>query len=650
MKKTLGGERLGAGKRMKVELHGYERSTHDLGYVWRSTMSAGTLVPFMCKVALPGDTFDIDLVCDMKTHPTIGPLLGSMKVQLDVFEAPIRLYNSYLHNNMLGIGMNMGQIKLPQINFTIPDQNGTVQNIEDIDNSQINPSCILAYLGIRGIGINTSGADASRDFNAVPLLAYWEIYKNYYSNKQEKKGAVIQAGLGEVEETVDEITVSNGGTGATLPPTPAADLILLDAGTTIEVMYTGTLPPADTIMVETVGRGWVKLSDLGTVIETSPMFYRVEYNNNWYQDRAIRWAYQGDVIQAAVAPRVAFFNLDNLDDMRKAILKKDGDEVFRVNEQELEPYRFLTDEVGGLSYRTSTQEGLGVKTYQSDLFNNWLNTADLDDIEDRTQVSTIAGSFSIGQLNLTNKVYEMLQRLSVSGGTYDDWLDVTYDHNRMQKAESPIYHGGLIKELVFQEVVSNSQGETEPLGKLAGRGVMSGKHKGGKVLIRVSEPSYLIGIVSITPRVDYSQGNEWDTHLEDMDDLHKPQLDEIGFQDLITEQMAWWDTYSEVPGTWTQRSAGKQPAWINYMTSVNKTLGNFAITDNEMFMTLNRRYEHDFTGDPFPEIYDLTTYIDPVKFNFIFADASIDAQNFWCQIAVNITARRKMSAKIMPNL
>ena len=33
MLKTLGGDRLGAGKKMKVELHNYERSTHDLVYM-----------------------------------------------------------------------------------------------------------------------------------------------------------------------------------------------------------------------------------------------------------------------------------------------------------------------------------------------------------------------------------------------------------------------------------------------------------------------------------------------------------------------------------------------------------------------------------------------------------------------------------------
>ena len=77
--KTLGGDRLGSGKRMKVEMHGYERSTHDLSYIWRSTASAGTLIPFMSELCLPGDTWDIDLQAEVLTHPTIGPLFGASK-------------------------------------------------------------------------------------------------------------------------------------------------------------------------------------------------------------------------------------------------------------------------------------------------------------------------------------------------------------------------------------------------------------------------------------------------------------------------------------------------------------------------------------------------------------------------------------------
>ena len=133
-----------------------------------------------------------------------------------------------------------------------------------------------------------------------------------------------------------------------------------------------------------------------------------------------------------------------------------------------------------------------------------------------------------------------------------------------------------------------------------------------------------------------------------MDDFHKPSLDEIGFQDLLTQYMAFWDVRGQ-DQSWNLEmySSGKQPAWINYMTNFNKCYGEFANPDTEMFMTLNRRYEFDNT---YKRIKDLTTYIDPVKFNNIFAVEDLSAQNFWVQIGLDITARRKISAKIMPNL
>ena len=206
-KKTLGGERLGSGNKMQVELHGFERSTHDMGYIWRSTMSAGTLVPFPKELALPGDTFDIHLNCDIKTHPTIGPLFGSYKVQLDIFLAPVRLYNSGLHNNHLGIGMNMAQIKLPKMQLLARPVNAQT---EDIDNAQINPSSIFSYLGIRGVGIVNPVEGLSgpqyRKFNAIPWLAYWDIYKQYYANKQEEYGYVIAQQIPEINP-VDSVII-----------------------------------------------------------------------------------------------------------------------------------------------------------------------------------------------------------------------------------------------------------------------------------------------------------------------------------------------------------------------------------------------------------------------------------------------------------
>ena len=77
---------------------------------------------------------------------------------------------------------------------------------------------------------------------------------------------------------------------------------------------------------------------------------------------------------------------------------------------------------------------------------------------------------------------------------------------------------------------------TLPLGTLGGKGNQSGAKKGGKFTIKVGDECVIMGIASITPRIDVSQGNKWFTNLQTMDDFHKPSLDGIGFQQLITEQ------------------------------------------------------------------------------------------------------------------
>ena len=331
---------------------------------------------------------------------------------------------------------------------------------------------------------------------------------------------------------------------------------------------------------------------------------------------------------------------------------------YLIKDDSRAPYGLALKKENGIYCKLGTQEGLAVKTYQSDKFNNWIDTEWIDGtggVSEVTAVDTSGGSFTIDALSLANKVYKMLNRINMSGGSYNDWINAVYSHDSVKKTETPVYHGSLIKELAFEEVISTAESETSnnehPLGTLAGRGKLTGKHKGGKMVVKCHEPCYVMGLVSITPRVDYSQGNKWDTNLKTLDDLHKPDLDQIGFQDLITDEMAWFDTEIDTTNgnKVDYKSVGKVPAWLNYMTAVNQTRGNFAESGKEMFMTLNRRYEA--TGTSGAEgIKDVTTYIDPSKFNHIFADTNLDSQNFWTQISVNNTARRKMSAKVIPNL
>ena len=81
---------------------------------------------------------------------------------------------------------------------------------------------------------------------------------------------------------------------------------------------------------------------------------------------------------------------------------------------------------------------------------------------------------------------------------------------------------------------------------------------------------------------------DWET----IDDMHKPALDGIGYQDSVNTGRAWWDdTYLDSVGTLQKHAAGKTVAWIDYMTNVNRTYGNFASGMSEAFMVLNRNYQ-----------------------------------------------------------
>lgn len=684
-------------------------------------MNVGTLVPFLKEVALNGDTWTIDLQEMVRTVPAIGPLYGSYKLQLDVFSCPIRLYNGLLHNNMINIGMNMAQVKLPKYTIYHKMWNPRLYSY-DVKKSQVSNSALVKYLGLSGYGdvafINEDSIELKRTFNATPILAYWDIYKNYYANKQEDYGYYITPMLLTAE---DNLTIIKSWFGSDEPneqhDNPSQIVRLIDSnqstvpagfsisGNTYQQTnkaatfdFTNGNTDSNGIYYNLLTYGYYEMplpklfnhTDLQFIIkwgdnigtqneQTGYALYAANLlfpNMHWEKeilvlenaDPTIIELHDSNVIIGvgynAMADyegkiQVKRFPLSNIDDARIDILKNTGlNQTTTINgELDYEPYvAVVMQDDNAQSWNKYSQCGLALKTHQSDLMNNWLKTEWIDGpngINEITAIDTSSGTFTIDALNLANKVYNMLNRIAVSGGTYEDWQEAVYSTEATRRAETPIYMGGLSAEIVFEEVVSTAETSKDPLGTLAGKGTFRNT-KGGHIEIRTDEPSYIIGIASITPRIDYSTGNDWDIcELDSIDDLHKPALDGIGFENLLEERGAWWGTYWDIINKqWVKLAAGKVPAWINYMTALNKTYGDFADEDKCMFMTLNRRYEMRDYSNPNsrPGIKDMTTYINPTKYNYSFADTNLDAQNFWVQIGIGIECRRVMSAKMIPNL
>lgn len=680
MKKTLGGDRIRSESKMEVYLPNFGRSSHNVGKIIRTSQACGTIVPYWCQLGLDGTTFYIDITTKVKTLPTTGPVFGSFKHQIDVFVIPIRLYIAALHNNALGVGLNMSKVLLPQ--FEVYTANTSIYE-DSVNRGQVNPSSLLSYLGIKGFG-HSRVNQYLRRFPAIFNLAYWDIVKNYYANKQEENAYVV-TGINHIWKSISvgdgvkwlRTWTENKSAAYTIAPTNDKPMyIMLEFEEKIspeevnEIQLMTNIPDStqklneltklgDTFVFERTDPDALGLKEPSNPRKATKVFaYKVKKN--------ITIAYNMDEAGQNLITmpdnqkiKLTQFPLKNIDDTRTEILAAKGTSPYILSNVKM-PYGAATGTIELPNYnRTKTyqssnawfsQAGLAVKTYLSDRFNNWLNTDWIDGttsgINAITAVNVTDGKLTMDALILQKKIFNMLNRVAITDGTYQAWREATYGIRSATMPESPIFCGGMQSEIAFDEIVSNSATDEEPLGTLAGRGVATMYKSGRGLKIKCTEPSMIMALGSITPRVDYSQGNKWWTRLQNMDDFHKPTLDAIGFQELIAEEAAAWSTETTENYTHKYQSLGKQPSWIEYTTDVNETYGEFAAGMPLAFMCLNRVYEEGINKT----ISNASTYIDPTIYNTIFAESRLSSQNFWVQVAFDVTARRVMSAKQIPNL
>lgn len=680
MKKTLGGDRLRSESKMEVYLPNFGRSSHNVGKIIRTSQACGTIVPYWCQIGLDGTTFYIDITTKVKTLPTTGPVFGSFKHQIDIFVIPIRLYIAALHNNALGVGLNMSKVLLPQ--FIVNTSNTSIYE-NDTNRGQVNPSSLLSYLGIKGFGYSIVNQYVRR-FPAIFNLAYWDIFKNYYANKQEENAYVI-TGISHIWK---KISVGDGVSWTKTWLDNKSEQYRIESTTEkpkyIKLEFEENVSPEEVNEIQfltndpNTAQSVNKLTKLGDAFifeRTDPEALGLREPENpkkatktyaYKVKKIITIAYNKGAAgsNSITMPdnqkiKLTPFPLKNIDDERTKILAAPSSSAYIVNNLTM-PYGAAT---GGFTlpnynltktYVSSnawfSQAGLAVKTYLSDRFNNWLNTEWIDGttggINSITAVDVSDGKLTMDALILQKKIFNMLNRVAITDGTYQAWREATYGIRSATLPESPIFCGGMQSEIAFDEIVSNSATDEEPLGTLAGRGVATMYKSGRGLKIKCTEPSMIMALGSITPRIDYSQGNKWWTRLQNMDDFHKPTLDAIGFQELIAEEAAAWSTETTGNNEHIYQSLGKQPSWIEYTTDVNETYGEFAAGMPLAFMCLNRVYEENSDHT----IANSSTYIDPTIYNNIFAESRLSSQNFWVQVAFDVTARRVMSAKQIPNL
>lgn len=692
MKEEIGGKRIGSGgKGMDVYLNDFKKSTHDLSCGWINSMAAGPCYPAFVWEFTRNSGAEISTDQMIRTLSAMrGPMFSSFNFEVRFFQWDNRLYNRLMHNNPYEQGFKLDEVYLPQVRVTGPN---VPYNVRQPNQAQISSSSLLRYLGIKGLG-RAYGASINtpvvRDFNANAMCAYYDIMYNYYCNKQEKDAYVIGVGSSRPQPTITgAATLKSASSQSPWGSSQGRPIILQSYqipadGDGIEFYGTNLDGAEDIVYLDgpdgdfrapitsfsATGKWEIRDAAEGGKVA------RIPRGNLIYPEGITTLAIRTTVDAIAVSPADEFqlipFPLKNISDFRDKILGADPTVPFVIDENEMLPYSAALKPKPGGDFPNETaaklpMSGLMVKTYKSDRFNNWIRGDFItgpNGIGELTKIDTSTDSFTIDALIVSKKIYDMSQRVAFGGGTLNDTARVLYGGNRQQYNETPVYLGGMSAEVVFNEVISQAgsedlEGNYQPLGTQGGVG-RSAHKKGGHIRFRQNEyAGGVIAIASITPRLCYTQGNKWFTRHKTLKDYHAPSLDGIAYQDLLTEEMAAWDTHVnmfgedpslgelQIPGVPAFNSAGKQPAWIEYQTNVDEAHGRFANDNDLHFMITGRRYEPDeLTG----RIKDLTTYIDPSKFNYAFAYTALDAENFSVQINFDIKARQNMGAIQIPNL
>ena len=386
----------------------YDMSTHDISTICRTSLGVGMLVPFCKILCQKGDIIDINLINKTLSQPTLGPLFGSFKLQHFMFFGGFRLYNSWLHNNRTGIGMKMSDIKLPMM---FAYTKGTSTKAE----TDISASALYKYLGWSKSRRAETNANQGVLKNGVPLLMYLDIFKNFFANTQENKFYMLKGGLStlSIGPNIYKIPAKN----INVYPTNNTTVGSFDESNNWQLYWENVKVLGKKNGSEVI----TNMADLSTdptsktiTIDKTPSVIS-EIVNIELDKNIIKY----------IKTQLGRYDLKLLDQIRDVILHKKGNETLILhgtnlnesNNGSAELQSMFNDLVGSQSNKLG---GMLLKTYDSDIFNNWVKTDWIDGAGGITEITSIGitandGKLTMDALNLQQKVYDMLNRIAVAG-------------------------------------------------------------------------------------------------------------------------------------------------------------------------------------------------------------------------------------------
>lgn len=632
-----------------------KRSNFNLGRVNRFTCDPGLVIPCYVEEILPNSYKRLDLESLVQTNATIAPLMGTFKVKFDAFFVPLRLYHKHLDLNTTRPGFS-SDFEFHYINTLSADSNVYLANYayqlagdsgNRYSNIMVAPGSLIDYLGILPAHHNCASFQNSRKVNAEPLIGYYDIWRNFYSNPHDRL----------VPYKVQNVSVSWSNPD------------LVNPGVPIDESYG-------------LNYDYFSLEDLDVFISS-------------IYDKSVvdQYNYSSGVVPSSVNVFSEFINSvgsKTFRDLNPSDKNTTGIPLFA--NQSVKLRLAVNNEVLYASTQNGLNYGLLPCTYSDDYFNSRFMNEFVTYLENTSRVTVSNNQFTISQLRIANRVAKYVDKTVFSDSRFGTWLKAHFGVKTNNKLNIPQFLGSISSNLIFNDIYSSAQtgdgGVTtnQALGSRASLGQSYISNKGSFVEFKASEPGYLMVMFRMIPIVSYFQGIKKMYLKTSFNDIFKPEYDAIGYQDLqkleLNAVVRSMPSNSSVLITQSgampsitayNTSIGKQPAWLEYMTAYDESHGLMTNAYEYGYWVLNRAYDFgDYLGvyEPSssgtshvapsgqtyysvfsgPSIdFNSTTYIIPDFYNQIFS-VNRYTHNFQVQVRFYDKTKQPISKQILPHL
>ena len=467
-------------------------------------------IPIFLDEIIGNTNVSLDIKCAMFTNPTKAPLYSRFKMQVTGWWAPISTYVPALRDSVKVDATT--DFSFPVINFDYTNIRDNYQRVvQRLTNSTftnhdlatfvagagtpyVPTASIWSYLRMWPSNFNPLkfvGGGNPTHFpqakNAIPLLIYYDILRNYIINNQDQKTFIRQRAFKPLVGT-DSLTPFGG----------AASRSPIDSQITRDGL--------------------------------DQFFASIRKKLTDYQ--------QDDPVDIS-----AEFQLLGIFPPNKIVF---GDNS-KTNQDFIDSLVFYDDYHNGL-WRDTYLNDFYTAYISDENVEYERNTAKIT--IDPSESLDGQLEFTMEELRIGTMLQNFVRSHIFDNGDFADYVDVEYGCKPPRMLSKPMFLGSISNYLTFSDVIATAQtgdsGEilsNESVGSRAavGQGHMftgryKGKNKYGKydrsfIKFHASEPGYLMLILTIKPEVSYFEGYDALFDKHSIFDLYRPSFAQIGYQD-----------------------------------------------------------------------------------------------------------------------